>query len=239
VLVGHTEGITYVTAKGDGRYVASNGKDQALRLWDLRAMRSNTDFERHDNRDYGTGFDYRYGHYPRPKHPKHPNDCSVMTYRGHAVLNTLIRCHFSPAETTGGQYLYTGSADGRIHIYSLDGTIVQVLDRSRVLGMSFDPSGPEPPESARPDRVCVRDVSWHSRRPMLMSVGWEGNRFGGSIVASHEWKGLGKLGGPQTLEDWVTKNKEEEQERSHSVGKHQIPDQGRAMRVPGGLDLEG
>ena len=39
-----------------------------------------------------------------------------MTYRGHTVLSTLIRCHFSPAETTGGQYLYSGSADGRIHV---------------------------------------------------------------------------------------------------------------------------
>lgn len=39
-----------------------------------------------------------------------------MTYRGHAVLRTLIRCHFSPAETTGGQYIYSGSADGKIHV---------------------------------------------------------------------------------------------------------------------------
>lgn len=39
-----------------------------------------------------------------------------MTYRGHAVLQTLIRCHFSPAETTGGRYIYSGSADGKIHV---------------------------------------------------------------------------------------------------------------------------
>lgn len=58
----------------------------------------------------------RSGHYPKPKHLAHPLDCSVMTYRGHAVLQTLIRCHFSPAETTGGQYIYSGSADGRIHV---------------------------------------------------------------------------------------------------------------------------
>ncbi len=30
-----------MSAKGDGRYVISNGKDQALRLWDLRKMRTN------------------------------------------------------------------------------------------------------------------------------------------------------------------------------------------------------
>ncbi len=41
-----------------------------------------------------------------------------MQYTGHEVLRTLIRCHFSPAETTGGQYIYSGGADGRIHVCS-------------------------------------------------------------------------------------------------------------------------
>jgi len=59
-LVGHTEGITYVSAKGDGRYVISNGKDQALRLWDLRKMRSNAELEAVEGRRYGIpDFDYR------------------------------------------------------------------------------------------------------------------------------------------------------------------------------------
>lgn len=40
VLVGHTEGITFVAPKGDGRYVVSNGKDQTAKLWDLRKMYS-------------------------------------------------------------------------------------------------------------------------------------------------------------------------------------------------------
>jgi WD repeat-containing protein 23 len=57
--MGHTEGITYVSAKGDGRYVISNGKDQKLRLWDLRKMRSNEDLEAVENRFYGTNYDYR------------------------------------------------------------------------------------------------------------------------------------------------------------------------------------
>lgn len=60
VLMGHTEGITYVSAKGDGRYVISNGKDQTLRLWDLRQMRSNHDMESIGDAHYGLrGFDYR------------------------------------------------------------------------------------------------------------------------------------------------------------------------------------
>lgn len=59
-LIGHTEGITYVSAKGDGRYVVSNGKDQVLRLWDLRMMRSNSDLESVQNRMYGIkDYDYR------------------------------------------------------------------------------------------------------------------------------------------------------------------------------------
>ena len=60
VLIGHTEGITYVSAKEDGRYLISNGKDQALRLWDLRKMRSNLDYENARRDSYGIpDFDYR------------------------------------------------------------------------------------------------------------------------------------------------------------------------------------
>ncbi|KAF7302962.1 WD-REPEATS-REGION domain-containing protein [Mycena kentingensis (nom. inval.)] len=209
VLMGHTEGITYVSAKGDGRYVISNGKDQKLRLWDLRKMRTNEDLQNERGKYYGTNFDYRYPHYPKPRFDAHPKDCSVMSYYGHSVLRTLIRCHFSPADTTGGQYIYSGSSDGKIHIWSLDGRIVQVLDRSKTFPMSFDPSGEEPgvPRGVDLD-ACVRDVSWHSQEPVLMSAAWEGGR-GGSRVARHEWKGLSKLGG--SLEDWV------EREQAHAA----------------------
>ncbi|KAJ7110375.1 WD40 repeat-like protein [Mycena crocata] len=207
VLMGHTEGITYVSAKGDGRYVISNGKDQILRLWDLRKMRSNQELEAVEDQYYGTNYDYRYPHYPKPRYRSHPKDCSVMSYHGHAVLRTLIRCHFSPAETTGGQYIYSGSADGRVHIWSLDGRVVQVLDRAKTLPMSFDPSAPEPgSRSAHESNVCVRDVSWHSQEPVLMTAGWESGR-GGSRVARHEWKGLLKMGG--SLEDWTEKHVQE------------------------------
>lgn len=135
VLIGHTEGITYVSAKGDGRYVISNGKDQALRLWDLRKMRSSQEFEAVESKSFGSvNFDYRfvrpwfpanhaslrvcrYPYYPKPKFKAHPQDCSIMTYRGHHVFRTLIRCHFSPGDTTGGQYIYSGSSDGKIHVH--------------------------------------------------------------------------------------------------------------------------
>lgn len=45
VLVGATEGITYTSPKGDGRYIVVNSKDQAARLYDLRKMRQWSEFE--------------------------------------------------------------------------------------------------------------------------------------------------------------------------------------------------
>lgn len=65
--VHHADGIRHlvayrgpVSAKGDGRYIISNGKDQALRLWDLRKMRTSAEFEALDGLDYGiSNFDYR------------------------------------------------------------------------------------------------------------------------------------------------------------------------------------
>lgn len=41
ILIGHLEGITYIDTRGDGRYLISNGKDQAIKLWDIRKMSSN------------------------------------------------------------------------------------------------------------------------------------------------------------------------------------------------------
>jgi WD repeat-containing protein 23 len=125
VLVGATEGITYTAPKGDGRYIVANSKDQAARLYDLRKMRSHSEFEREPDAvaRYGQPrFDCeslvqalelmsdRSMRYPPPRGQRlaHPKDCSVMTYRGHQVLKTLIRCHFSPRESTGQSYIYSG-----------------------------------------------------------------------------------------------------------------------------------
>lgn len=38
VFAGHLEGVTYVDSKGDGRYVLSNGKEQTMKLWDIRLV---------------------------------------------------------------------------------------------------------------------------------------------------------------------------------------------------------
>ena len=48
---------------------------------------------------------------------RHPMDNSLMTYRGHQVLQTLIRAYFSPVHSTAQRFIYAGSADGSIQIW--------------------------------------------------------------------------------------------------------------------------
>lgn len=36
VFAGHRDGITFIDARGDDRYVLTNAKDQCIKLWDLR-----------------------------------------------------------------------------------------------------------------------------------------------------------------------------------------------------------
>lgn len=170
-------------------------------------MMSDVDFERLrlDRRSYGIdGWDYRQSFYAKPRYQQHPHDNSVMTYRGHAVLRTLIRCHFSPAATTNQRYIYSGSSDGKIHVWSLDGRVVSVLDRQEShplihpeTGEYNDPSDYDlrtttkrAAAGRRARGSTVRDVSWHPYEPMMMSTAWEEGR--GSVagsIALHEWAG--------------------------------------------------
>ncbi|PIA39394.1 hypothetical protein AQUCO_02600093v1 [Aquilegia coerulea] len=117
VLTGHLEGITFIDSRGDGRYFISNGKDQAIKLWDIRKMSANASCIA-KSRNYE--WDYRWMEYPtEARKLKHPCDQSLATYKGHSVLRTLIRCYFSPAYSTGQKYIYTGSNDGCVYIYDL------------------------------------------------------------------------------------------------------------------------
>ena len=45
VMVGHTEGLTHLDPKGDGRYFISNCKDQTIKLWDVRSMMSEHEYD--------------------------------------------------------------------------------------------------------------------------------------------------------------------------------------------------
>lgn len=80
-----------------------------------------------------------------------------MTFVGHDVLKTLIRCQFSPAATTGQRYLYSGSADGSVYIFdTLTGEIAEKLINDQTRGI-----------------VC-RDISWHPKFPVLASTDFNG-----------------------------------------------------------------
>ncbi|XP_073354281.1 LEC14B protein-like [Aegilops tauschii subsp. strangulata] len=71
VLTGHLHGITHIDSRGDGRCFISNGKDQAIKMWDIRKMTSNADGS--ENRV--PAWDYRYSRYPQQyKQQKHPHD---------------------------------------------------------------------------------------------------------------------------------------------------------------------
>ncbi|KAF0694975.1 hypothetical protein As57867_014147, partial [Aphanomyces stellatus] len=113
VFVGHTEGITHMSSRDDGYYFLSNAKDQTAKLWDLRKCVDHAGVQ-HMPRQYD--WDYRRGEYPGnfdgAVAMPHPQDQSVLTYRGHAVKKTLIRCYFSPMHSTGQRFIYSGSADG-------------------------------------------------------------------------------------------------------------------------------
>lgn len=172
-FVGHTEGLTYVDSKGDGRYVLSNGKDQSMKLWDLRKMVTTEQFDRININKYTTGFDYRYTPIGGIDYKPHPHDCSVVTYRGHKVLRTLIRCHFSPPSSTNSRYVYTGSYDGKVYVYNIDATLAGVIDMDAAASAGRDPH--ETDAFSQFDMgmyddvlgTVVRDVSWHPSAPII------------------------------------------------------------------------
>jgi len=156
VLAGHVDGITFVDPRGDGRHLISNSKDQSIKLWDIRKFSAPTAVNQGRKAVSNQRWDYRWQRVPKSgglTKKKVDGDSSVMTYTGHTVLQTLIRCHFSPKFTTGQRYIYTGCAAGRVVIYDLlTGRIVKVL---------------------RGHESCVRDVSWHPYNQEICSSSWD------------------------------------------------------------------
>ncbi|KAF7804795.1 LEC14B protein [Senna tora] len=216
VLMGHLEGITYIDSRGDGRYFISNGKDQSIKLWDIRKMSSNVTC----NPGYRSyEWDYRWMDYPpQAKDLKHICDQSVATYRGHSVLRTLIRCYFSPAFRkgeraeggkidksstqvaclsiltealryyTGQKYIYTGSHNACVYIYDL-------VSGAKVAALKHHKSP-------------VRDCSWHPFQTMLVSSSWDGDVVKWGFPGSSEIKnkanssGFLKFGASATSDNW-------------------------------------
>ncbi|XP_023182156.1 DDB1- and CUL4-associated factor 11 isoform X1 [Xiphophorus maculatus] len=155
-LAGHRDGITFIHSKGDARYLISNSKDQSIKLWDVRKFSPKEGLAASRLAVTQQNWDYRWQQVPQRALKKHKltGDTSVMTYRGHGVLHTLIRCRFSPEFSTGQRFIYSGCSTGKIVIYDvLTGMVV-----SRLSGHD----------------ACVRDVSWHPYDDKIISSSWDG-----------------------------------------------------------------
>lgn len=155
-LAGHRDGITFIDSKGDARYLISNSKDQTIKLWDIRKFSPKEGLAASRLAVTQQNWDYRWQQVPKRALKRHrlPGDTSLMSYRGHGVLHTLIRCRFSPEFSTGQRYIYTGCSTGRVVVYDvLTGGIVTKL-------CNHD--------------ACVRDVSWHPYQESIVSSSWDG-----------------------------------------------------------------
>ncbi|KAK0723958.1 WD40-repeat-containing domain protein [Apiosordaria backusii] len=183
-FVGHTEGLTYIDSKHDGRYILSNGKDQSMKLWDLRkAMSTDTFISTNPTaitRSADWQFDYRWQEYDESRWYQHPQDNSVVTFRGHKVQRTLIRCHFSPPNSTDSRYVYSGSADGHVYIWNIDATLAKKIDVESATEAATGGAGryrnPRYQLHSYESQwsTIVRDVGWHPNAPILVASSWCG-----------------------------------------------------------------
>jgi WD repeat-containing protein 23 len=152
-------------------YILSNGKEQSMKLWDLRMVMSPKDFgalPRRRPRD-NDSFDYRWGPFNEDDWYRDPNDNSLVTFRGHRVLRTLIRCHFSPPGSTNSRYVYSGSADGKVYIWNMDATLAGTINVYEATKNTRPaPRGLEMMGSSVSWKTCVRDASWHPNAPMIV-----------------------------------------------------------------------
>ncbi|KAI0393046.1 WD40-repeat-containing domain protein [Xylariaceae sp. FL0594] len=172
-FVGHIEGLTYIDSKDDGRYLLSNGKDQSMKLWDLKMMYTSAQFREKNPRQHipHSNFDYRWSRFNDGNWFPHPDDNSVVTFRGHRVLRTLIRCHFSPPSSTNSRYVYSGSHDGKVHIWNMDATPAATIDVKKATAK--EDSLPAMHRRVYRRRgftgwsTIVRDASWHPNAPFI------------------------------------------------------------------------
>jgi len=188
-FLGHTEGLTYVDSKGDGRYIISNGKDQTAKLWDLRKVIATEKADRINISDHTTGFEYRSNSYNFEYWRPHPHDCSLVTFRGHSVLKTLIRCHFSPLGSTDSRYVYSGSHDGKVYIWNMDATIKGIIDVGEAT-RGLRQEGREYTDEFWGHggfQTCVRDASWHPDVPVVAATSWNGWGTSLGTCTVHSW----------------------------------------------------
>jgi WD repeat-containing protein 23 len=180
-------------------YILSNGKDQSMKLWDIRMVMPSGEFENikpHRRATRENRFDYRWGEYDDDDWYADPHDNSLVTFRGHRVLRTLIRCHFSPPASTNSRYVYSGSEDGKVYIWNMDATLAGTVDvceatqasrpRSRHVDMMAWNDDDDDVMNAR-WRACVRDASWHPNAPMIVASAWNGYGMSTGTCTVHSW----------------------------------------------------
>lgn len=164
IFYGHVSGLTCVSSKEDNRYFVTNSKDQSIKIWDIRKF--STQKKNHPYLNY----DYRCEvltptHIQEIKEYQKKLDDSVMTFWGHQVHMTLIRCHFSPLYGTGQRYVYSGSYDGRIYIYdTVSGENVVTLELPKEDDDVFH-------------CPVVRDCSWHPYSQSLVNTSFLGGVY--------------------------------------------------------------
>ncbi|XP_058709124.1 DDB1- and CUL4-associated factor 11, partial [Poecile atricapillus] len=153
-LAGHRDGLTFLHARGDGRYVVSNSKDQSAKLWDLRRPSGAAALAAARRAVARQSWDYRWQRAPRNarRATPLPGDASLLTFRGHVVLHTLLRCRLAPPGFAPA--LAAGSAEGAVLVYD--------VTSGRALRRLTNHS------------ACVRDVSWSPEGAWLASASWDG-----------------------------------------------------------------
>lgn len=109
------------------------------------------------------------------------------------MLKTLIRCHFSPALSTDQRYVYSGSHDGRVYIWNLDGTIEGVINvlaatkNSRPASDERFADGYDYYGRTGTWQTIVRDCSWHPSAPVIAATSWNGWDHGLGTCTVHSW----------------------------------------------------
>ena len=112
---GHNSGITSIDLTDNCTYIASNGKDQWVKLWDVRKMNPPSSYKQITRKSHY--YDYRSNKWDRSKEFVHEADNSIYTFRGHTTHFTHIKWKFSPQSWTNQRFIAWGSYCGCNVIY--------------------------------------------------------------------------------------------------------------------------
>ncbi|RDW35164.1 WD40-repeat-containing domain protein [Yarrowia lipolytica] len=167
-FVGHLSGLTSCDVHSDGVHVLTTAKDGRSKLWDVRkaSLQRNGEYvSRSEFNQYRIRSDYRETlSYLPPSMEDHPLDESVVTYSGAFVVKSLVRSRFSPC----GGYVASGSADGIVRVWKLDGTLATCLNSHQSLKTATDRYLDPALIGARASlSSLIRDVQWHPKSNAL------------------------------------------------------------------------